>query len=179
MTLSPDEAAQALKEIEAAETRSRTAFAYLVGGSYLILWGFVWAVCYSLVDFLPRDVSWIWLVGCAGGVLGSVVLARQRRERRSWRAAIMPASYVVFTFTILEILPPRSVEASSAVIALVIALAYIQIGMRWGDRIAAIGVAVAVLTLVGYCTIPAHFMLYMGLVGGGSLILAGFWLRRV
>lgn len=180
MTLPPDEAAQALSDIEAAETRSRVAYGYLVGGSYLILWGVIWVVCYSLVDFRPDDIAWIWLVGCAVGIAGSVILSRLRHEHRSWRSVILPSSYVIFTFTTLQILQPRSVQEVSAVIALVVALAYVQAGiLRWGDRIALIGAAVAALTLVGYWAIPVHFMLYMGIVGGGSLILAGIWLRRV
>jgi hypothetical protein len=180
MSLPPDEAAQALRDIEAAETRSRVAYGYLVGGSYLILWGVIWVVCYSLVDLRPGEIAWIWLAGCAVGVTGSVILGRQRHEHRSWRSVVIPLSYVVFTFTTLQILQPRNVREVSAVIALVVALAYVQAGiLRWGDRIALIGAAVAALTLIGYWAIPLHFMLYMAIVGGGSLILAGVWLRRV
>jgi hypothetical protein len=181
MTLSPDEAAQALNEIEAAEARSRTAYSYLLGGSYLILWGIIWVFCYSLVDFRPHEVSTIWLIGSAIGILGSVMLGRRRREqeRKGWRAFVPATGYVVFTFAVLTILRPPTVEASSAVVALVVALAYVQIGVHWGNRISIIGVAVAALTLAGYFWIPMHFHLYMAIVGGGSLILAGFWLRRV
>jgi len=181
MTLSPDEAAQALNEIEAAEARSRTAYGYLLGGSYLILWGVIWVFCYSLVDFWPREVQNIWLVGSAIGILGSVVLGRSRRERerRGWRAFVPATGYVVFAFAVLSILHPPSVEAVSVVVALVVALAQVQIGVQRGDRITIIGVAVAALTLAGYAWIPMHFHLYMAIVGGGSLILAGFWLRQV
>src|ERR1700733_4600694 len=108
MTLSPDEAAQALNEIEAAEARSRTAYSYLLGGSYLILWGVIWVFCYGLVDFRPHDVSVIWLIGSAIGILGSVMLGRRRRERerQGWRAFIPATGYVVFTFAVLKILQP-------------------------------------------------------------------------
>ncbi len=182
MALSPDEAAQALSEIAAAETRSRTAYGYLIGGSYLILWGVIWVVCYSLVDFRPRDVSAIWLVGSTVGVIGSIILGRrrgEREERRGWRAFIPAAGYTVFTFLLLNILRPRSVEDSSIAVALVVSLAYVQIGVHLGDRLVLIGAGLAALSLAGYCWIPAHFHLYMAFVGGGSMILAGFWLRRV
>jgi hypothetical protein len=179
MAMSPDEAAQALSEIEAAETRSRTAYGYLLGGPHLILWGAIWIVCYSLVDYRPAAVSTIWAIGSGIGILGSVMLGRRRRERRGWRVFIPATSYVVFTFIVLDILHPPTVEACSAVVALVVALAYIQVGMHWGDRVILIGVALAAMTLAGYFWIPVHFHLYMAVVGGGSLILAGFWLRRV
>jgi hypothetical protein len=181
MALSPDEAAQALNEIEAAETRSRMAYGYLIGGSYLILWGVIWVVCYSLVDYRPDAVSMIWLVGCTFGVAGSVILGRRRRqkERRGWRALVPASSYVAFTFLLLMILRPHSVEESSIAVALVVSLAYVQIGVHLGDRLIFIGVGLAALSLAGYVWIPLHFHLYMAFVGGGSLILAGLWLRRI
>ena len=182
MALSPDEAAQALSEIEAAETRSRTAYGYLIGGSYLILWGIIWVVCYSLVDFRPKSVSMIWLVGCAIGVAVSVILGwrrGERAERRGWRAFVPATGYVVFAFLLLNILRPRSVEDSSIAVALIVSLAYVQIGVHLGDRLVLIGAGLAALSLAGYFWIPLHFHLYMAFVGGGSMILAGFWLRRV
>jgi hypothetical protein len=182
MALSPDEAAQALSEIEAAETRSRMAYGYLIGGSYLILWGVIWVVCYSLVDFRPDAVSIIWLAGCAVGVAGSVILGRRRgesQERRGWRAFVPATGYVVFAFLLLNILRPRSVEDSSIAVALIVSLAYVQIGVHLGDRLMLIGAGLAALSLAGYVWIPLHFHLYMAFVGGGSMILAGFWLRRV
>jgi len=182
MALSPDEAAQALSEIEAAETRSRTAYGYLIGGTHLIMWGIIWVVCYSLVDFDPAAVSMIWLIGSAIGVVGSVVIGKrqhQRYERRGWRAFVQPAAYVAFSFLLLNILRPRSIEDSSIAVALIVSLAYIQLGVHFGDRLILIGTGLAALSLAGYFWIPVHFHLYMAFVGGGSLILAGFWLRRV
>jgi hypothetical protein len=34
------------------------------------------------------------------------------------------------------------------------------------------------LTLFGYVTLASHFYLWMAVVGGGALVLAGLWLRR-
>jgi hypothetical protein len=41
------------------------------------------------------------------------------------------------------------------------------------------GVAVAALALFAYFYVPAYFNTWMGLVGGGVLVLTGYWLRRV
>jgi hypothetical protein len=35
-----------------------------------------------------------------------------------------------------------------------------------------------VLTIVGFFVLPAIFMLWMAVVGGGALVLGGLWLRR-
>jgi hypothetical protein len=40
------------------------------------------------------------------------------------------------------------------------------------------GIALAALTLFGYFEVVTHFDMWMAVVGGGSLILAGIWLRR-
>ena len=182
MTLSPDDAAKALSEIEATETRSRAAYAYLIGGSYLVLWGAIWVVCFSLIDVVPHQARNIWIGGSAVGILGSVILGQRRRDlaHKGWRAFMPATGYVAFSFAALELVtPPPSVEAVSAFVALVVSLAYIQIGAQFGDRLTLIGVALAALTLAGFFWIPVHFHLFMALIGGGSLILAGLWLRRV
>jgi hypothetical protein len=41
------------------------------------------------------------------------------------------------------------------------------------------GVVVAALTLIGFFGLPQYFLLWMAVVGGGALILGGFWLRSV
>jgi hypothetical protein len=61
----------------------------------------------------------------------------------------------------------------------VMALMYMVIGTLAGARWTVIGVALGVLTVVGYAFMREHFMLWMAIVGGGALLLTGFWMRRV
>lgn len=181
MSLSPDEAAKALEEIAAAERVSRAAYDYLIGGAYLMVWGVIWLICFGLIDLAGSPPQLIWIGGCAAGILASVILGRSRRHaagQSRWRAIIPSGSYVGFAFLTLEIVPPHRTEQASAVVALVLALAYIQMGTQRGDRLILVGLAIAVLTLAGYWAIPAHYDLYMAIVGGSSLILTGYWLRR-
>ena len=44
---------------------------------------------------------------------------------------------------------------------------------------AALVAPLAILSLGGFYLLPAHFLLWMGLVGGGFLIVSGLWLMRV
>jgi hypothetical protein len=48
-----------------------------------------------------------------------------------------------------------------------------------GTRYVVSGIAVAALTLAGFFLLKQHFLLWMAAVGGGAMILAGLWLRRV
>ena len=43
----------------------------------------------------------------------------------------------------------------------------------------AIGLAITVLTLIGYFYIAGAFPLWMAFVNGGGLILGGLWMRRI
>jgi hypothetical protein len=56
---------------------------------------------------------------------------------------------------------------------------YASIGLWLGTRFVLTGLGVIALTLGGYFLLREHFLMWMALVGGGGLILAGFWLRKV
>ena len=53
------------------------------------------------------------------------------------------------------------------------------LAMGNGMRLIATGIALAVLTLVGFFAFPALFSLWMAVVGGTALILGGVWMLRV
>jgi len=84
---------------------------------------------------------------------------------------------MVFYVVVLNIMQPVSGPQSAVLISLIVALCYVLGGVWIGARLAVTGIAVAVLTLVGFYMLPAYFLLWMAVVGGGALILAGVWLR--
>ena len=59
-----------------------------------------------------------------------------------------------------------------------VALAYVLLGLWSGSRIAWLGVAVAASTVLGFTVMAGYGMLWMGVIGGGSLLGTGLWLRR-
>jgi hypothetical protein len=63
-------------------------------------------------------------------------------------------------------------------VPLVIAATYVGLGIAVGRRRAFTGIALGVLTLVGFFALPSIFMLWMAAVGGGALVLGGLWLRQ-
>ncbi len=74
--------------------------------------------------------------------------------------------------------PVRDTQ-QAAFVPLIVALMYVLVGIWRGPRFLITGVAVAALTLVGYFHLHEHFLLWMAVVGGGALVLAGLWLRQV
>jgi hypothetical protein len=77
-------------------------------------------------------------------------------------------------------MPPRTDAQVSAFFPILVALFYALVGI-WvrGTRVLFAGFVVAALTLGGYFLLPQIFPLWMAVVGGGALIVGGFWLRSV
>ena len=73
MTITKDEASEALGEINAASGRARQMRGYNRAAPFLILWGAVWMVCDLTNQFEPR--WWpAWPIGALGGMIASTVL---------------------------------------------------------------------------------------------------------
>jgi hypothetical protein len=95
---------------------------------------------------------------------------------------LIPALFLTFFGFIAAssaIMQPHDAKQIGAFVPLVVAVCYIVLGLGVGRRIALAGLALAVLTLTGYFAFPGIFELWMAVVGGGTMILSGFWLRRV
>jgi hypothetical protein len=97
----------------------------------------------------------------------------------AWRIAGMGFSLCVFFAATFAVMAPLSGKQVSSFITLTVALAYVLVGLWAGLRWIVAGVAVAALTLFAYFVVPAYFNTWMGLVGGGVLVVTGYWLRRV
>jgi hypothetical protein len=189
MTLSPDEAADALRDIAAVETHSRRVYGYRQASPHLILWGVLWAVGYGLTAVWPYLSKPIWValvaIGLAAGFLISVRATRQvadasrPRPRVYWRFPAIALTGLVFIAAALAVLAPVTGRQVGAFIPLVVAASYAVMGLWLGLRFTIAGAVLAILTLCGFFLLSAHFALWMAAVGGGALILAGFWLRQV
>jgi len=191
MSLTPDQASDSLKEIERTGRRSAQALQYANASPGFILWGVIWMIGYAGSDLLPpylgwRSVNWLWFgLTIIGVSLGFAIGRRQRRAALMtgpsaslrWGATFLALwAFVMATFAVLR---PVNPIATGAFIPLVIATIYAVFGIWGGLRFLYAGIAVATLTLAGYFWLPQHFLLWMAVVGGGALVLAGLWLRTV
>jgi hypothetical protein len=104
---------------------------------------------------------------------------RARGSGFGWRYGAAVAATFVFFCAVFAVMWPVSERQIAAFIPLFVALAYALRGIWSGLRHVVAGVLVAALTLAGFFLLEQHFFLWMAGVGGGSLILAGVWLRRV
>jgi len=179
MALTPQDAAAALREIEQTEARSASLEDYRRAAPHLMVWGILWALAYTLNDIFPLRAGAVWSVVVPLGFITSLLAMREGWNERTWRyAAAMGAVFLFVVGTIL-IMWPVSARQIAAFIPLLVALTYALKGIWSGWRYLATGFGVAALTLLGFFLVKAHFFLWMAGVGGGSLILASIWFRRV
>jgi hypothetical protein len=185
MAFSSADAAEALRQAERAEQVSHTLRGYQSMAPHLILWGAIYFLAYSFSHFRPAQGGLAWLVLAPLGSVGSFALAwfdKSERGDSDGHWAVVPALFATFLGFIAAtalIMQPQDPRQMAAFVPLVVAVAYIVLGLGAGRRIVFAGIALAALTLFGFIALPGWFMLWMAVVGGGTLILSGLWLRRV
>ena len=177
-SLSPDDAARSLSEIEKVEARSGRALGYQFAAPHFFLWGVVWMLGYGLSDLRPGWSKFAWPILILAALVTIVLLPRPAK-RGGWRAAVLLLVLLGFVAATFAVLGPVSDRQQAAFIPLIVAAIQIWAGLYAGLRYALAGAIVAALTLGGYFLLREHFLLWMALVGGGGLILTGIWFRRV
>jgi hypothetical protein len=183
MPIAPQEAQDALHNIEHAEQRSASVYRYQKAAPHLFLWGVIWMVGYAAA-YAGARASLLWPVVILPGIIGTFLITWRAGAKRSrafgWRYAATLFAVFLFIAALSAILPPRSNEQIDAFFPLLVALGYVILGV-WtqGARIALLGLALGALTVGGYFWLPQYFLLWMAGVGGGALVLGAFWLRRV
>ena len=186
MTVTRDEAASRLDEIDTARRRSLTLFNYGMASPYLLLWGGLWIVAGVMGAASPGNAGIGWLAVDVVGLAGTfcLVLSQSRRApERSGRlgmvrfigAAVVLAAFIALTFRVFA--PVTGVQVQTF-ITLLVAATYAIVGCWLGLRYAVVGAALAALAAGAFQLAPAQLPLIVSLLGGGALVLGGVWMRR-
>lgn len=186
MSLSPQDAAAALADIEQARTRSAELRTYQTAAPHFYLWALIWLVGYGLGDLAPQLERFAWPALVVPGWLASVALARRANRSvdaarmrafwgKFWRLGAVVLGFCLAVFTVLR---PHGLQ-QAAFWPLLVAALYCAVGIYAGRRLLVIGIALAVLTLVGFFALTGWFLLWMAVVGSGALLAGGLWLRSV
>lgn len=190
MNLSPEQASSALNDIAGAQRKVAIFTGYERGAPQFWLWGTIWLVGYSVTQFLPRYAGWAWLALNVLGFAAAAGLARAGIDpagataETARRAKNMQARHVLYvglafflfivaTFVVFSPTPAQY----GAFPALLVGFAYSVAGIWSGVRWLVAGISLSALTLIGYLYVPQHFMLWMAIFGGGTLIASGFWMK--
>jgi len=189
MSLSQDQAAESLKEIDRTRRRSAQAWSYAHSSPFFIMWGVIWMVGYTATDFYPHYAGALWTVLMIVGFLGQMGIGRHRARggqlhpgMNRYAGLRMLGSFLAifgFVAATYAVFGHVGWKQQASFVPLLTALFYVLIGLWAGTRFVITGIAVAALTLGGFFYLPSHFLLWMAAVGGGALVLAGVWMRTV
>ena len=185
VTISKDDATRALGEIDQARGRLREVTAYAHASPFLILWGLIWLVADLATQFAPA-FNLAWPAAVIAGTLVSFAIGAGMGAKRTpdqagagWRQGATWLLVMAMVFSLFLVIPVTSDREVHSVFGLVFGFIYLIVGLWMGWRVAALGAALVALTLVGFYAVHGWYMLFMGVVAGGALILGGFWLRRL
>jgi len=197
MNVTKQEAQDSLNEIHDVIYQTRLAIGRSGSSSILILWGVIWVIGYSVGQFVPKWAGLIWaplvLIGSIGSWIGGS-RSRPAGARGGFGLRIGIAWLVLFAYASLWVCLlhpahlPSGVEWANyqpindrqigAFFATVPMFAYVVGGLWLGRFFVWLGAIVTALTIAGYCLLPGWFNLWMAFTGGGSLIVAGLFIRK-
>ncbi len=185
-TLSPEEARQALEDIDSISRQTRLAVQSSVVSSILMLWGALWVVIFTAgyLNF-PHGDRIAWILNGLGIVSTAILVARQNRQihseaGRTIRLQLGALWAVLLVYAIL--LPFLLVPSWTARLALmlsIVMLGYVLQGIWIRDRVFVfLGCFITLVILACHAWLdPRHFLLGLGLLGGGALFAGGLVIR--
>ena len=186
MNISPDEAEEALAAIQTMAQKTRQSIAGSGAHISLIITGIVWLIGYMCTQFLPGNiVVYIWIgLSILGSALGTVLGIRMGRRVRSPSTAPMAKRIglfwlllVLYGIAAIVLARPTNGKQVTMFVILFIMLGQLAMGLLFSFSSVWWALPVTALALVGYFLLPGIFYLWMGVLGGGGMIVIALYIR--
>jgi hypothetical protein len=183
--IDPKEAAQALNDIDQIVQRLRQSRIYDIASQIMIAAGVLVAAGNIATLLAPRQSAYIWITVNVLTVASVAVLSSMSARRSGAQAfdfRTLTAFLLFYFFGVLcsSVLGHFGARELGAFWPIYFMLFYCMAGLWFGRAFMAIGLAIIVLTLIGYFFVEGGaFLLWMAAVNGGGLILSGLWMRRI
>lgn len=180
--MDPEQAVDDLKTIRQIMERTRRATEGS-GGWFMVLWGIIWFLDFAAAQFLADRGGWVSVVlnpiGMAITIWLAVRMERQGGTRTVWSLILFWwLSLTVFGVLVALLFHLNTGRDLVLLIALLVALGYVQFGLFTHWVISATGVLIAALTVVAAVLLPGYFFLAVAIAGSGALIGSGLWFVR-
>jgi hypothetical protein len=161
MTISRDDAAQALSDIASAQGRSHALAGYSAAGPILIVWGVVWLLGYAAMGVVPT-AQWglVWAPADLIGIVATILLS-QRANRQAgvkgttWRIIGGMVLIAVFCGALFSMVRTSDLHVYLAFPGLLTGTIYATIGLWRMTRYLWVGAAVIAASLLGFFAFPA------------------------
>jgi len=187
-TLSPEEARQALADIDAVSRQMRQA----VNGdglvsSILMLWGVLWLIIFT-TGYLcfPHGERIAWVLNGLGFGATAYLAARRDKQVRSetgkkimQQLALLWAVLMAYAILLPILLRLPAWPTRLALTLAIVMLGYVIQGIWMKDRLfVVLGLFITVSVLACHAWLqPPQFLLGLGLLGGGGLFAGGLLVR--
>lgn len=186
MNISPSEAEEALAAIQTMTQKTRHSIAS--GSAYisLIITGIVWLIGFTATQFLtPPLLVWIWMVtSIVGSTLATFIGIRAGKRVRiassavtGKRIATFWVLLILFASAIIAVAHPTDGKQITLLIILLAMIGQMGMGLLLSFSATWWTVPVAAVALIGYFFALDWFFLWMGLLGGGTMIILGLYIR--
>ncbi len=186
MNISPNEAEEALADIQKVSQKTRRSIAGSGASISLIITGVVWLVGFTCTQFLSGPLLvWIWVVtSVVGSALATFMGMRASRRVRVQSTGGMGRRILVFwllliLFSAAGIAVARPTDGRQITVLIILFAMIGQMGMGLLLSFSATWwtVPVVAVVLAGYFLVPAWFYLWMALRGGGVMLALGAYIR--
>lgn len=180
MQIDAKSAAASLADIDATLARVKRSAQYRGTSLIIMAWGSVIALANLTVQFSPGHAGAIWIIANAAGFAAMLFLGfRQQRagQRFDWRFSAAILLFFGFGLLVCRLgqFGPRELDVFWPILFM---FGYCLAGLWFGRAFILLGMTIALLAYGGYLFIETWFQLYLAVVDGGGLILAGAWMRR-
>jgi hypothetical protein len=180
MQIDAESAAASLADIDATLARVKRSAQYRNTSLIIIVWGSVIALANLAEQFAPRHGGAIWTIANAVGFAAMLLLGfRQQRTGQRFDWFFSAAILLFFGFGLLVCrlgqFGPRELDVFWPILFM---FGYCLSGLWFGRAFILLGLSIALLAYGGYLFLETWFDLYLAVVNGGGLILAGVWMRR-
>jgi hypothetical protein len=186
MNVSPPEAEEALAAIQKMTQKTRHSIASSGAYIFLIITGIIWLVGFLSTQFLTGAiVAYIWtgisLLGSALSIWLGIRMGGRVRSPSAGdtakRAGIFWLLLVFFGIAAIAVASPTDGKQITMLIILFIMIGQLAMGLLLSFSSVWWTLPITVLALIGYFLLPGFFYLWMGILGGGGMIVLALYIR--
>jgi len=185
VNISPTEAEEALAAIQRMKQKTRHSIANSGICISLIVTGIIWLVGYTCTQFLPKEiVVYIWIgLSILGGTLATVLGIRMGKRVRSpstaataKRIGLFWLLLVLYCIATIAVAWPMDGKQLTIFIVLFFMVGQLAMGLLFSFASVWWPLPITALVLISYFLLPGFFYLWMGVLGGGMIVL-GLYIR--
>jgi hypothetical protein len=189
MNVSQEDARTSLSTIRDVRIQTQRAVTSAYASPLMILWGTLWIIAFTATHFFIEHSQHIFTAMNVVGIAVSAIIFYQLfhsnapfrddpSERLGWRIAALWILLYVYVIVWLFLLAPFNGLQCNAFISTTAMFACVVMGLWFGSLfMVVLGLAMTGVTLVGFYLLTSYYCLWMAIMGGGTLLSTGLYIR--